>query len=781
MDLADGPTLPPGEEFDTIRKSLAKAVLHFQNEFLRSDFNKGSLCQVWLPHPGEDGPVLRTKGLPFCVAGVGDLLALFRCISCRYCFGTNIDKPDLLGAPGRVFATMEPEMSRNVQKYGKDVYLRASEAQQCRVHSTLVIPLFADAERSSAVGALEVVQTCDDMPFAAVVKALSSVLEGCQLYTCKLGSTHTKEMSAASVTVRALRDRDSSRSASQKADSSGASGGSERPGPARPDADEGCSGISAPGAPAAPVAEEAFPEGVRVRIKRPQKRSAAGDSGADGHGSSIDAADAAAISEAMHDDEPIAPRRRDRSAVLRRARAASMAADVAATLQQQTLRPAAQQPDSDGGSDEDVEGDEEDDDDDDDDEKGRRRGRGSGNPGKPGKRLRLEDLQGQFGVGLKEAANRLGICPTTLKRACRRHGIQRWPRRQLVKLSRAIDQINASGAPVLAGIAAEPQLNGGAGGAAMQQPPPGPDTRWTTLTQLIPGIAQTGAALGRANSGLLTSSGGAAFMEAQASAGMPAPRARSTGNAASLRGSPGSTTTLSSAAEDAPARGSYADLRSAHHASVAADAHFRYDGSGGLNGHPPVSAGAMPPNSAAGSPMRGLPALPYPPAPHSQAAPAFAGGAMGGYANPTKFIFSGGLGDPCALQPRRAGSGGAGAALAGSAFPGMQPAVLLPDWHAGHMDHGGFHDAALMGGAYSFSLPLAGHGQVQHTTAYGSSALVGDKASMMASAVEPMDFFGGSDGLDDDVGLVDADVFDMLLALPSPAGWVLGVLAGIRP
>ena len=76
---------------------------------------------------------------------------------------------------------------------------------------------------------------------------------------------------------------------------------------------------------------------------------------------------------------------------------------------------------------------------------GRRRSKGVGNPGKPGKRLRLEDLQSQFGVGLKEAANRLGICPTTLKRACRRHGIQRWPRRQLLKLSKAIDQINATG------------------------------------------------------------------------------------------------------------------------------------------------------------------------------------------------------------------------------------------------------------------------------------------------------------------------------------------------
>ena len=45
----------------------------------------------------------------------------------------------------------------------------------------------------------------------------------------------------------------------------------------------------------------------------------------------------------------------------------------------------------------------------------KRKARGAGNPGKPGKKLRLEDLQSQFGVGLKEAANRLGICPTTLK------------------------------------------------------------------------------------------------------------------------------------------------------------------------------------------------------------------------------------------------------------------------------------------------------------------------------------------------------------------------------
>ena len=47
------------------------------------------------------------KGLPFAVAGVGDLLALFRCVSCRYRFATDAMKPALMGAIGRVYTTCE--------------------------------------------------------------------------------------------------------------------------------------------------------------------------------------------------------------------------------------------------------------------------------------------------------------------------------------------------------------------------------------------------------------------------------------------------------------------------------------------------------------------------------------------------------------------------------------------------------------------------------------------------------------------------------------------------
>jgi hypothetical protein len=38
---------------------------------------------------------------------VGDLLALFRCVSCRYRFSANEARPELMGAIGRVYATCQ--------------------------------------------------------------------------------------------------------------------------------------------------------------------------------------------------------------------------------------------------------------------------------------------------------------------------------------------------------------------------------------------------------------------------------------------------------------------------------------------------------------------------------------------------------------------------------------------------------------------------------------------------------------------------------------------------
>ncbi len=77
------------------------------------------------------------QGLPFCVAGVGDLLALFRCVSCRYCFGTDPTKPELLGAPGRVFTTQEV---RTFQKQPVTPMLRQSRLSQHHISCACQLP-----------------------------------------------------------------------------------------------------------------------------------------------------------------------------------------------------------------------------------------------------------------------------------------------------------------------------------------------------------------------------------------------------------------------------------------------------------------------------------------------------------------------------------------------------------------------------------------------------------------------------------------------------------------
>eukprot|EP00884_Botryococcus_braunii_P002861 jgi/Botrbrau1/12576/Bobra.0169s0109.2 len=452
--------LPSGlqnTDFDSVRKRLACAVVRFQEKILHFDLNAGSLCQVWLPDHCDGGCFLKTKGLPFCVAGVGDLLALFRCVSCRYSFGTDVRFPDKLGAPGRVFTTGEPEMSSNVQKYSTAVYLRAAEAQQCRVHSTLVIPLFITPEKQQAVGVLEVVQTVEDMHFTYVVETLTTVLEACGLYTCDLRAARSKEMSESSNEVKALVAKGLLQTNSLASNSSDNSRDNSRA-----DVREGLSRGVLQERPEV-VDESTCTSRKRDNGSGPQQTDTAG---------SVRGREQATMRPGPGGDNG-----KERTAgtmnLRKKAQQESKAADIAANLRTQEL---ASPPNMGGWDDADDDDIDLGDNDDDDDDEGQGKGKG-GNSGKPGKKLKYEDLRSQFGVGLKEAASRLGICPTTLKRACRRHGIQRWPRRTLLKLQRALDQISATGTADLAG---GKELLG----------MPGPDTRWTCLANIFPKIEE---------------------------------------------------------------------------------------------------------------------------------------------------------------------------------------------------------------------------------------------------------------------------------------------------
>jgi hypothetical protein len=395
--------------------------------------------------------------MPFCVAGMGDLLALFRCISCRFNFGADPSKPEILGAPGRVYTSGKPELACNVQQYSRESYLRRAEAEQCRVQSSMLLPVFsippstANPTSSVALGVVEVVQTSDDMDFLPVARLLGTVLIKCGLYTSSIDEVESRLPTAA--TNLQLPNR-----TGLLEDDHGDAG------------NNGSSDIGEAGS-----AKEEVKSGLQQESSEHQQQRQF----ANGEDYEMD-------NESDEDDnddgdnyEPGKPRTMGRG---QRRRSLDIARAGSGAGARRNANSSA------GGN----------------TTNGKYKQSGIRNA-KSGVKLTLADLQGQFGVGLKEAAGQLGVCTTTLKRACRRHGIQRWPRRALQKVSRTLDEMERRGALEDNMVEAVPMgslIHPTTGQFMIPPPPMAPlslpfeempvDLRWAALANMIPKLNGSG-------------------------------------------------------------------------------------------------------------------------------------------------------------------------------------------------------------------------------------------------------------------------------------------------
>eukprot|EP01025_Chloroclados_australasicus_P036923 TRINITY_DN3758_c0_g1_i1.p1 TRINITY_DN3758_c0_g1~~TRINITY_DN3758_c0_g1_i1.p1 ORF type:complete len:720 (-),score=126.29 TRINITY_DN3758_c0_g1_i1:2945-5104(-) len=175
---------------DSLIDALAQACQTFNSSYIKSS---GILSQIWLPKENQNGSeiVLHTQNLPYAISSRHDLLALFRCVSVRYKFSTDVHQKEKLGCVGRVFTQKHPEMCASVQVYQPRVYLRVEEAQKCNVNSTVVVPVFTVREGGKdrkAVAVFEVVHVDAQQSFLECLRTMQFALESQNLFTVDLNS-----------------------------------------------------------------------------------------------------------------------------------------------------------------------------------------------------------------------------------------------------------------------------------------------------------------------------------------------------------------------------------------------------------------------------------------------------------------------------------------------------------------------------------------------------------------------------------------------------------------
>eukprot|EP00210_Caulerpa_lentillifera_P002873 g2743.t1 len=421
-----------------------------------------------MPETCSDGrTLLQTEGLPFSISGVGDLLALFRCISCKYRFDSHPDFPDSMGAIGRVYYYGKPEIRLDLQQSDKTTYLRIKEARVCRIHATMIMPVFLTPDRSSAAAVVEISHDDKSVEFNNVFQLFKESLEMMDLYTAEMQvdnwtlglrqwpldisplplttmDNDINSMSYHHPVERTIPRQHSLAKAMQtgfgdvsdflmnvgmdsltnRIEGDGFVFGDELL--------EGCSDSN--------LERSSCEKTTTMDRRESHHRSRLIKSLSDRSSSNSNNHVIVTANGTIHEEETQHGGCKAQQAVqqqlmtLDKARSnfgPKEATPVAVQDPNMELEPMQEELGTHGKT------------------KGEEQGKKNENRlgGGAGKRLSYSDLEKHFGHGLKDAANRLGICPTTLKRACRRNGITRWPSRQISKLYKIWKQMGYGGKP----------------------------------------------------------------------------------------------------------------------------------------------------------------------------------------------------------------------------------------------------------------------------------------------------------------------------------------------
>nr|CAD1819924.1 unnamed protein product [Ananas comosus var. bracteatus] len=160
--------------------SLPEKMLTALSLFKKSS-GGGILAQVWMPIKQGDNHMLSTCEQPFLL---DQILAGYREVSRQFTFSAKEAPGMFPGLPGRVFMSGMPEWTSNVLYYDGFEYLRMEYALTHRVRGSLAMPVF-DSKEGSCCAVLELVTMSEKPDFDAEMDSVCNALEEVNLRTVK--------------------------------------------------------------------------------------------------------------------------------------------------------------------------------------------------------------------------------------------------------------------------------------------------------------------------------------------------------------------------------------------------------------------------------------------------------------------------------------------------------------------------------------------------------------------------------------------------------------------
>ncbi|EOA17947.1 hypothetical protein CARUB_v10006357mg [Capsella rubella] len=144
------------------------------------------LIQLWVPVERRSGRVLRTEDQPYSLnpfsQSQSQSLALYRDASAGYSFAAELGSDQPVGLPGRVFLRRMPEWTPDVRFFTSEEYPRIGYARMYKVRASLALPLFQGAS-GNCVAVMEMVTTRRSLEHASQLHTICHALQAFDLRT----------------------------------------------------------------------------------------------------------------------------------------------------------------------------------------------------------------------------------------------------------------------------------------------------------------------------------------------------------------------------------------------------------------------------------------------------------------------------------------------------------------------------------------------------------------------------------------------------------------------